>query len=190
MYFKLIKSKILYLLFIVFCLVGCIYHVTQITQVYLTFQTKIDVSFDSTNQIVVPLISFCKPRFTLMINQSQRDFLEIIKTSPTPAAIQNTTFGIADVFLFCRYVNEKGKHHFSKKCNQGFQTTKTVNYWNVCYHFKHPQFIHNSNRYKGIICQFWLYHHHHSEFTLYLSSDKNIPNGDSPNALKLISKLS
>lgn len=69
MYFKLIKSKMLYLSLIMFYLIGCIYHVIQVTEVYLTFQTKIDVSFDL-SPIVIANKAFCKQSFALMINQS------------------------------------------------------------------------------------------------------------------------
>ena len=60
-----IKSNLIKISFIVLCLIGCLYHIIQITDVYLKFQTKIDVSLDSNSQIVVPLVSFCKDKHYL-----------------------------------------------------------------------------------------------------------------------------
>ena len=186
---KLIKTKISYLIFITLCFVGCLYHVIKVTEVYLSFQTKIDVSFDTKSQIVVPLVSFCKPKFALMVNESRRNYFTSFNTPLTPAAIYNSTFDVEDVFLFCTYVKESGLLGISKHCqlNNQLQINKTVNDWVVCYNFKHQQLNRMEHRHKGIIYEFWLYHHHQSEYLLYLSSDDNFPNGLSPNCLKLIS---
>ena len=186
---KLIKTKISYLIFIALCFVGCLYHVIKVTEIYLAFQTKIDVSFDTKSQIVIPLVSFCKPKFALMINESHRDYFTSIKAPSTPAEIYSSTFGIEDVFLFCKYIKKDGSYKFSKQCqlNNQFQINKTISNWIVYYNFKHPQLNQVKYRHKGIIYEFWLYHHHQSEYILYLSSDNNSPNGLSPNSIKLIS---
>ena len=185
---KRIKTKISHLIFIALCFIGCLYHVIKVTEVYLSFQTKIDVSFDTESQIVVPLVSFCKSKFALMINESRRNYAASIKTPSTPAAIYNSTFGFKDVFLFCRYRDRNGYYNYSHHCqlDGGFQIEKTVNHLFVCYNFKHPQFNHK-DRLKGMLYEFWIYHHHQSEYILYLSSDNNVPNGESTNSLKLIS---
>ena len=59
---KFDKIKISSLIFSSICFIGCLCHVIQVTEVYLTFQTKTDVSFDSRSQIVVPMVSFCTLR--------------------------------------------------------------------------------------------------------------------------------
>ena len=183
-----LRIKVSYLIFIIFCLIGCAYHIAQVIKVYLTFQTKIDVSFDSTSQIVVPLVSFCKPRFALMINESLRDHLIVLNTTSTPAEIDKSTFGFKDIFLFCRYLDRNGYYGISYDCQlaNGFQIEKTVNHFIVCYNFKHPQFI-QKDRVKGTLYEFWIYHHHQTQYNLYLSSDHNAPNGLSTNTLRLIS---
>ena len=181
-------ERISYLIFIALCFVGCLYHVIKVTEVYLAFQTKIDISFDTRSQIVVPLVSFCKPKFALMINESHRDIFDSMETPLTPAAIYNSTFGIEDVFLLCVYVDENGLNKFSKQCqlNNQLQINKTINGFTVCYNFKHPQFNQMKYRYKGVIYEFWLYHHHQSEYSLFISPENNFPNGRSPDSLKLI----
>lgn len=52
---RLYKISFPDLIFISACFFECLYHVIQIT-VYLNFQTKIDISFDSKSQITIPII--------------------------------------------------------------------------------------------------------------------------------------
>ena len=100
-----------YLLFLVFCLIGCLYQVYQVTDVYLAYRTKVDVSFESKSQFKVPLTTFCKPRFALMRNELLRNPL-LVKSfdSSTPASIDNQTFRIEDVFQFCRFYIDNGSY--------------------------------------------------------------------------------
>ena len=53
------KISIKYLIFFLIVLIGCFYQVFQVTTVYLEYETKIDVSFDSENQMVIPRIAIC-----------------------------------------------------------------------------------------------------------------------------------
>lgn len=191
---NLCKIKISYLIFIVLCFVGCLYHVIKVTEVYLAFHTKIDVSFDSKSQIVVPLVTFCKRSFALMINQSLRqpEITTQLFNNSTPFFIDNSTFQVFDVVVFCRICNDKKYYMLSPYCQkllefQLIQTDKTINFWLICYNIKHPQFSTSKRRMKGMKYEFWLYHHHQSEFYLFLS-DNNAPDGYSENSLKLISK--
>lgn len=184
----LININKYYLLFLVFCLIGCLYQVYQVTDVYLAYRTKVDVSFESKSQFKVPLTTFCKTRFALMRNESLRNPL-LIKSfdSSTPASIDNQTFGIEDVFQLCRYYNDKGTYVIGdcKLLIQDVkvQIEKTVNYWYICFNIKHPQFASNKRRKEKLIYEFWLYHHFRSEFDLFFTSDNEIPNGDSANKL-------
>lgn len=192
---NLCKVKISHLIFIVICFVGCLYHVIKITEVYLAFHTKIDVSFDSQSQIVVPLVTFCKRSFALIINESLRqpNIITELFNNSTPFFIDDITFQIFHVVLFCRISSDKKYYKQSSDCQkllqfQQIQTDKTINYWLICYNIQHPQFSTRKRRMKGMKYEFWLYHHHQSEFYLFLTSDNNAPNGYSENSLKLISK--
>lgn len=180
-----------YLVFILVCFFGCLYHVTQITQVYLTFQTKVDISFDEKSQIVVPMVSFCKNR--LFLYEHNENFLKDIQHL-FPSSIHNKTLQISKLFLSCSARTNKFLFESYDKCNmsrRGIQTEKTINYYYICYNFKHPQFSQNRSREHGEIYQFWLHHsnHHCSEFNLYFTSDNNGPNGQSFNSLKLTGKI-
>ena len=188
---SIFSKSFAYFIFILVCMIGCLYHVTQITQVYLTFQTKIDVSFDAKSQIVVPMVSFCKSRFFLY--EHDENFLKQINDL-FPKSIHSKTHNISSVFLHCSAKTDKVGYNFFQKCNMetgGIQTGKTVNYHYVCYNFKHPKFSQSKPRQRGFIYEFWLYHHirHRSEFQLYFTKDNNGPNGQSFNSLKLTGKI-
>ena len=162
---------------------------SKITGVYLKFETKIDVSFDSANQIVVPLVSFCKPRHALMIDESLRDFSKIFGTNVTPAEIDNSTYASSEIILKCYFYDFAPSEHyyFAFNCTdkmERLQFDKTLNYFSVCYNIKHSQY-NSTNRYRYKIYEFWL-HHHPSEFRLSLTSDNNIPYGSSENSLDII----
>lgn len=187
---KLNQKRIPYLIFIILCLFGCLYHVIKITEIYFEFETKIDVSFDSTSQIVVPFVSFCKPRYALMINESLRDYSKINVSKMTPAEIDNNTYGSSEIILICYFFKllPTGYFYIPFKCTdqkERVQIDKTVNYFYICYNIKHPQF-NSTKRYRHQIYDFWLYHHHPSEFRLFLTSDNNIPYDLSENSLDLI----
>ena len=64
------KISYKYLFFILIVSFGCLYHVIQVTLVYLKFETKIDVSFDLESPPVIPMISFCKDTIFLFKNLS------------------------------------------------------------------------------------------------------------------------
>ena len=49
-----------YLFFISLCFVPCFYQVIQVSHVYFKYSTKIHVTINTSTQIVVPLVSFCK----------------------------------------------------------------------------------------------------------------------------------
>lgn len=67
------------------CLIGCLYHVSEISSVYLKYETKIDVTIESSDQIVVPLISFCQPtNYSLKIP---------FEDGLTPAKLYNYSLG-------------------------------------------------------------------------------------------------
>ena len=85
--------------------------------------------------------------------------------------------------------------HLEQLQNYAVQVEKSINYHQICYHFKHFQFSKYKPRFNGRIYEFMLYHHNHftlmseikDEYNLYLTDDKNVPNGQSINSLKLTS---
>ena len=56
------KISYKYLLFILIISFSCLYHIIQVTLVYLKFETKIDISIDK-NNLTIPIVSFCKNAF-------------------------------------------------------------------------------------------------------------------------------
>ena len=79
------KLSIKYLIFIIFIMIGCSYQIIKVTQVFLKFETKVDVSYDQNNENVIPMVSFCKPtKFMLRNSESQIKQL-------SPAQLYNQT---------------------------------------------------------------------------------------------------
>lgn len=66
------KISITYLIFTIIIFFGCLYQITQVIDVYFQFETKVDVSFDSKSQIVIPMLSFC--RNTISSHRDLSDF--------------------------------------------------------------------------------------------------------------------
>ena len=189
-----VKLSIPYLIFITISLIGCFYHVIQISYVYFKFQTKIDVSFDGDSQIVVPKVSICRRR-KVSSRTSTND-----RQNLSPSFIYNMTYDIEQIFMLCIMTTDddginKTKMLFDCKnlTNYGVQLEKTVSYMFVCYTFKHPQFSYYKPRIRGTIYEFMMYHYnhdkHHSiiddEYNLYLTSDKFFPNGQCIDSVKL-----
>ena len=51
---------------------SCSRQVIQVIKVYLEFETKIDGSFDSKNQSVILMVTFCKETRLLLRNLSEK----------------------------------------------------------------------------------------------------------------------
>lgn len=108
-----------------------------------------------------------------------------------PSSIHNKTFGSSEVILSC-FVKTNILYKEFGTCEKkftGIQAKKTANYYYVCYNFKHLQFTEKDTLQRGVIYKIWLYHHVLSDFTLFLTSDYNEPNGQSFNSLKLTGKF-
>ena len=163
------------------CLLGCLYQVIQVSKVYFKYATKVNVKIDSTSQIVVPLVSFCKKTNTLY-KTTKRGRL-------TPARIYKNTYDISEVFFYCEVLNNNSNRIPVGNCANvnklGVQYEKTVNDKYVCYHFKHPQFAKNIGRVQDIVYKFMFYHFNEAEFWLYLTSEELVSNGFSWKALML-----
>ena len=176
------KISLTYLIFMTLCLLGCLYQVIQISQVYLKYATKVNVKIDTSSQIVVPLVSFCKTTNT-SYKTTKRGRL-------TPAKIYKNTYDISEVFFFCKVLNNNSDKISVGNCanvkSMGVQYEKTVNDRYICYHFKHPQFAKNISRVQDIIYTFMFYHFDKTEFWLYMTSEKSVANGYSWKAFMLI----
>ena len=204
------KFQILSLLFTIFCLLGCLYLIIQVTQDYLRFDTEVNVSFESSqSQSKVPLITFCKPRYALMRNEALRNPLKGEgnplkgegnplkgEGSSTPSSIDNSTFAIDQIFQLKRQISDKEQRMKTCNCHQPIQNQKvniqkTVNYWYVCYNVQHSKFASNKRRKQKFIYEFLLFNHHSSPFHMFVTSDNQVPNGDMSNggSIKLIGKL-
>ena len=175
------KISLPYLIFMTLCLLGCLFQVIQISKVYFKYATKINIKIDTSSQIVVPLVSFCKTTNT-SYKTTKRGRL-------TPAKIYKNTYDISEVFFYCEVLNNNSNRIPVGNCANvnklGVQYEKTVNDKFVCYHFKHPQFAKNLSRVQDIVYKFMFYHFNEAEFWLYLTSEKLVANGFSWKALML-----
>ena len=79
------------------CLLGCSYQIIQISHVYFKYPTKIDVKIDTSSQIVVPLVSFCKT--------TNRSLKIPIEDNLTPANIYKNTYNLSEIFFHCEILN-------------------------------------------------------------------------------------
>ena len=75
---KIFKSKlsIKYLLFIILIIIGCSYQLIQVSQVYFKFETKVDVKYEQTNQVAIPMVSFCEEIGVMLRNSSKKIHLK------------------------------------------------------------------------------------------------------------------
>ena len=154
---KIPKLLIPYLIFITLIFIECSYQVAKVIEVYFKFPTKVDVSFDWESQIVVPLITFCRARSYLHKSLSI-SFVNRFSPSLLYNTTFNTTFNTAEVFRLCSLGNDDDDQFEQLKCdqlkNRGFQITKTVNFYKICYNFNHPQFSCYKPRKQGVTIKF------------------------------------
>src|SRR2546422_6868805 len=53
------KSKFLQALFLMFCLCGCLWHITSVCKVYFAYGTTVTVTFGQQKEMELPATSFC-----------------------------------------------------------------------------------------------------------------------------------
>ena len=151
------KISIKYLLFIIFIIIGCLYQIIQVTQLFLKFETKIEVKYGQNNEIIIPMVSFCKSTKILFRNSSQK----IIGLSP--AQIYNQTFDFNELFIELEYVSSEGSfhkiHNFKDETETEIEFEKTISSNLVCYHFKHL----NSKKIKHKQQKIYLFHLYHRQ---------------------------
>ena len=141
------KLPLKYLIFMIFCIVGCIYHVFQISKVYFSYSTNVNVYVDFKGQIKVPMLSLC--RWTNI--SLKRPF---VNETMTPRKLYERTYDFSDIFFSCE-LSDDGFNLKEYNCTDlgkfGVQMEKMVNDIFVCYVFKHPQFDKNVQRRQGFI---------------------------------------
>ena len=188
------KLSIKYLMFIVIIIIGCSYQINQLTQVFLEFETKVDVKYDQNNEIVIPMVSFCKPTEFMFRNSSQNN----LSKGLSPAQLYDQTFSFAEVFIVIEFTLLNDKYveivNFTDKeqNNNKIYYEKTISYEMICYHFK---YLHSELKHKqGKLYLFYLYHqndvflndtllYNNYHYYLFISSNTNYPNLQTDNPL-------
>ena len=180
----ILKLSIKYLLFIILIIIGCSYQIITLTQVFLEFETKVDAKYEQNDEIVIPMVSFCKKTSTMFRNSSQQI------NGLSPAQVYNMTIGFGDVFLSSKFIRSNGTFSRIVKFKNEDQTSseihyeKTISKLMICYHFK---YLHSKQlkRKKGKIYSFELYHRNYKTsrssinnypYYLFFNSDINYPN--------------
>lgn len=113
---KFCKISIPKFIFILICFVGCLYHVTKVTEVYFKYQTRVEISLDSQSQIVVPVVTFCREKIYSF--KKEANIKQSIKkySYKSSAAIYYHTLNFSDVFYSCLIKDKEGKLNYSPKC--------------------------------------------------------------------------
>ena len=68
------------------------------TKIFLEFETKVDIKYDTKSQIVIPMVSLCKQTKNSFRNSSQQI------NGLSPAQIYNQTFNFNDIFIKLKYI--------------------------------------------------------------------------------------
>ena len=148
---KSLKSKISIpsLIFLIFIIVGCLYQVIQVTEVYFRFETKVDLTYYDTNQFTVPIVSFCRDANKSFKNTS----IKSTKGMSTDQII-NKTYNFGDFIINMYYIVENGVLVYIKnfssfemnsltgkrnKTKYDIQFEKVIFSTIICYNLKHPQ---------------------------------------------------
>ena len=170
------KLPIAYSLFILLCFFGCLYHLFEVTRMFLAFKVKTEVILDSTSDIVPPMVSFCMDTLSLFRNKT------IISGSVTPSEIDNKTYDMFEIFS--GWSTEKNFQQFDDL----LQTEKIIYFNHICYTFNYRKTNNSLSRDElksknGRIYLFWIDNFPKSitGYQLYLSSEYNVPNGNGLN---------
>ena len=168
-----------YLLFILFIVIGYSYQVVQVIQVYLQFETKIDVKFNDENEISVPMLSLCKPTSRLMRNYSLINFKRFFGLSP--AKIYNMTFSFKEIVIDLAYSDGRSISSVKEFKDEEHQIKsiihyeKTINVYVSCYNFKYSNAKKIINK-KKVAYDIKLYHYGAIETPYYLHLSSNMDN--------------
>ena len=180
----ILKLSIKYLLFIILIIIGCSYQVIQVTKVFLKFETKVDVKYEQNNEIVIPMVSFCKETSEMFRNSSKRSSQGL-----SPAQLYNQTFSFDEVFISIEFIKPNGKFgeifNFTdeQQNNSEVYYEKTISNLMICYHIK---YLHSKQlkHKQGLIYPFYLYHHNYETsksiinnypYQLFVTSNINYP---------------
>lgn len=184
--FRKFKLSFKYLLFILFVFFGCLYQIIQITEVFLKFDTKIDVSFETKDQIDLK-VRICKHTNALFRNSS-------IKSAEgmSPAQIYNNTFGFDQILINVGYLSPDHNYILIKLINyydlikyqddvqlrdpKQLRIEKVISYDQICYQFSQNQIKIdiNKNIKRKQILYFVVFHRDPDKnFHLFIDSDDN-----------------
>ena len=163
----------------------------------MEFETKVDVKYKQNNEIVIPMVSFCKTTSIMFRNSSQNNSSEGL----SPAQFYNQTFSFGEVFILIEFISLNDKYYEIVNFTDGEQNNneiyyeKTISFEMICYHFK---YLHSKQlkHKEGRIYKFWLYHQNnvflhdtfifnHFPYILFLSSNINYPNIHTDNPILL-----
>ena len=193
------KISIKYLMFIFLISIGCLYHVVQVTLVFLEFETKIDVSIDKT-ELGIPMVSFCSDASRAFRNGEKQTF------GLTPAQVYNQTFDFGETVIYMDYYlmdDENGyfNTHFhtiwnftkheqdiqSQKFNStvDIQIEKSISHLRVCYNFNYPKNKIKRPRFSKKIYAIILYHQNRASFNIIFSSKNHSPNNNIDNEFEV-----
>lgn len=106
------KELIIRLIFFLFVISGCLYQIIQVIEVYLKFETKVDVSYHYKSEFAVPIMSFCWKAKYVLKNRSIKSIEEM-----SFEQIYNQTKNSGDVIIRMEYrVKDAwvGIYNFSK----------------------------------------------------------------------------
>ena len=157
--------------------------------VFLKFETKVDVKYEQNNEIVILMISFCKPTKISFRNLLQK------MIGLSPAQIYNETFDFNELVIELVYITTKGIyrkiHNFNDETEVEFE--KTISFKLVCYHFKHLNSTQIKHKQRNIYA-FHLYHRRNiietivPFYCLFFTSNVNYSNSEKDNFLFIYGK--
>ena len=150
-------------------MIGCSYQVTKIIQVYLQFETKIDVKYDDdVNEIAVPKLSLCKDTKLMMRNFSSTDYKNIVGLSA--AQLYDMTFSFKEIIMDFIYPSVKEFKDEEHGIDVTINYKKTKSLSRICYNFKYSNEKQITGKNK-LVYNLILYHHSEDHYNLYLSSN-------------------
>ena len=184
------KLSIKYLLFILLIIVGCSYQIIKLTQVFLAFETKVNVKYEQNNKIVIPMVSFCKITQYMFRNSSQNNSSKGLSA----AQLYNQTFDFSEVFIGIQFIRSNDEYGVivdftdEEQNNSEIYYEKTISDQMICYHIKYLHSKQLKHR-QGIIYSIMLYHQSYNTMSiinnfpyyLFLTSDVNYPNSRKDN---------
>ena len=183
----ILKLSIKYLLFIFIIIIGCSYQVIHVSKVYFEYETKIDVKYNQKSEIVIPMVSFCRPTIYSFRNSSEPKSIK----GMSPAQVYNQTY-LDEIFIEIVFFRMDGKvikvvNNFTDENQNEIQFEKTISSSMICYHFKYPNAkqLNNTEVYVYKIYLYYPIENAYPYYNLFITSDINYPNPKNDDYFKL-----